>query len=186
MLSRLRGYALSKGIKDRSVTEPFNQGYHGTRVQDENCRGYAHKSAKARFSDRKDTSESRKQNKALAPKVEIAKLASEVVSLTQATEESVASAAARTSKIEEAHMGFAGLAASIASKVEATEKSVVATQASVSSLASDVEAMQATVAAEMAQAKVAAEAPRPAVRHMIHRAIEAAFADRNGNGGLRD
>ena len=32
----------------------------------------------------------------------------------------------------------------------------------------------------MAQAKVAAEAPRPAVRHMIHRAIEAAFADRTG------
>ena len=57
---------------------------------------------------------------------------------------------------------------------------MVATQASVSSLASDVEAMQATVAAEMAQAKVAAEAPRPAVRHMIHRAIEAAFADRTG------
>ena len=121
-----------------------------------------------------------KQNKALAPKVEIAKLASEVVSLTQATEESVASVAARTSKIEEAHVGFAGLAASIASKVEAADKSVVATQASVSSLASDVEAIQATVAAEMAQAKVAAEAPRPAVRYMIHRAIEAAFADRTG------
>ena len=62
-----------------------------------------------------------KQNKALAPKVEIAKLASGVVSLTKATEESVASVAARTSKIEEAHVGFAGLAASIASKVEVAD-----------------------------------------------------------------
>ena len=77
-------------------------------------------------------------------------------------------------------MGLAKKTAAGASKVEAADKLVVATQASVSSLASDVEAMQATVAAEMAQAKVAAEAPRPAVRHMIHRAIEAAFADRTG------